>query len=641
MRRFLAPLLIVTVMACDDDPVGPSSNIASIQLSPTDLYVGIGDTTRLSVDARTKDGRTARPEDLAWKSLDTSIAKVDATGLVTGVARGMTRIVASGSGVADTVEVTVLSLRFNVNADNACNAPQYRTGRVVAVGQRSIVVADTANPAGGFTSAEYRSIAQSFDNLIHPTMVRYFGEPEDIDGNRRVIIFYTSKVNELTPAGSDSYIGGFFYARDLLPRAASGSYQGCPGSNEAEIFYMLVPDPNGRINGNRRDKDFVHRVTLGTIAHEYQHLINASRRIYVNNANDYEETWLNEGLSHIAEELIFYEASRLQPGQNLHIDRIRQNQSFVDAFNLYQLSNFGRLTVFYEAPETSSAYLSEPDLAARAASWQFLRYLSDRSNLSETQFWLQLANSRIAGFANLQAVLGQDPMPLYRDWLVSVVADEIATDSRFRQPSWHYDSFMEYFEAPLMTRTLGNGQTLQVSLAGGGAAFVRFAVPSGGTGEIHLLPSGTVVAPGACESATPLTLAVGEVRTFAPGQGELVCLAGGASGAEFAVVPANLSAVATSRLLVRIAGYGIQAPVTNVLATRELRPAELRLGREGALSFASAPVRDLALEQKIRRSELEALSMRFGRGRRALAAAVAAQAYPEFESLHVSVVRTR
>jgi len=184
MRRFLAPLLIVTVMACDDDPVGPSSNIASIQLSPTDLYVGIGDTTRLSVDARTKDGRTARPEDLAWKSLDTSIAKVDATGLVTGVARGMTRIVASGSGVADTVEVTVLSLRFNVNADNACNAPQYRTGRVVAVGQRSIVVADTANPAGGFTSAEYRSIAQSFDNLIHPTMVRYFGEPEDIDGNR-------------------------------------------------------------------------------------------------------------------------------------------------------------------------------------------------------------------------------------------------------------------------------------------------------------------------------------------------------------------------------------------------------------------------------------------------------------------------
>jgi hypothetical protein len=41
-------------------------------------------------------------------------------------------------------------LDFNVNHRSACTNPDMRAGRVMAVSERAIVVADTANPANGF-----------------------------------------------------------------------------------------------------------------------------------------------------------------------------------------------------------------------------------------------------------------------------------------------------------------------------------------------------------------------------------------------------------------------------------------------------------------------------------------------------------
>src|SRR5690606_23646136 len=152
----------------------------------------------------------------------------------------------------------------------------------------------------------FATIAGTFDDLVWDVNIASFGEPSDIDENGRVIIFYTRAVNELTPSGADSYVGGFFYNRDLFPTSGAN---GGAGSNEGEMFYMLVPDPNGEVNGNRRATDFVLERTYSVLAHEFQHLINDSRRLYVNKALVWEDSWLNEGLSHIAEELAFYAAS--------------------------------------------------------------------------------------------------------------------------------------------------------------------------------------------------------------------------------------------------------------------------------------------------------------------------------------------
>src|SRR5436190_1747936 len=83
------------------------------------------------------------------------------------------------------------------------------------------------------------------------------------DGNGRAIPFFTRSVNKLSPAGSGEVVLGFYYGRDLLPK--QGPLGSCPGSNEAEMFYLLVPDPNG-VNGNIRKKSDVAATTNSVVA---------------------------------------------------------------------------------------------------------------------------------------------------------------------------------------------------------------------------------------------------------------------------------------------------------------------------------------------------------------------------------------
>src|SRR5205814_2024452 len=100
------------------------------------------------------------------------------------------------------------------------------------------------------------------------------------------------------------------------------------------------------VNGNTSfTKNFVSHLTVSTTAHEFQHLINASRRLYVNTtATDFEEVWLNEGLSHVAEELLFYNQSAgLAPRMDIDTLKLRLSQKNIDAYNFDQFSNFGRL----------------------------------------------------------------------------------------------------------------------------------------------------------------------------------------------------------------------------------------------------------------------------------------------------------
>ena len=123
-------------------------------------------------------------------------------------------------------------------------------------------------------------------------------------------------------------VGGFFYGRDLFPLQAGNGFPACAGSNYAEMFYMLAPDPAGPVNGNARSTAYVRNSTLGVVGHEFQHLISASRRLYVvqgvGGTDWSEDAWLNEGLSHIAEELLFYHRAQLraapEPGRRSILD---------------------------------------------------------------------------------------------------------------------------------------------------------------------------------------------------------------------------------------------------------------------------------------------------------------------------------
>jgi len=388
-----------------------------------------------------------------------------------------------------------------------------RTGRVAAVTARTVIVADIQNPAGGFSDDEYLAIAQEFDNLAYPTVTQNFGTPpRDIDDNGgRSLVFYTRAVNELTPQGSQSVIGGFFHPRDLFPRSGSGS---CATSNVAEMFYMLVPDPNGEVNGNRRAKDAVRRSTVGVLAHEFQHLINASYRVANNRPP--EEVWLNEGLSHVAEELMFYRVSGLAPKQNISVAALTASQAIEDAFFAYQVDNFGRVIEYLEDPEGRAPYTNpmpdDPiaDLATRGAAWQLLRYAADRSTRPQQDLWRSLVNTPNVGILNFTNVFGGTFLDVVRDWATAQYTDDVLpTTATLQHLSWNYRNVVTALQDPprfpLKTRTLVAGTPLSFELTtGGAAAYLRFGVAANATGTVTPTSNGAQL---------PTTVSVTVVRT--------------------------------------------------------------------------------------------------------------------------------
>ena len=64
-----------------------------------------------------------------------------------------------------------------MQVDDACANIKKRGARVVAISTQAIVLADTANPTGGFTTADYQRFAARFDTLVYPLDVNNFGGP--------------------------------------------------------------------------------------------------------------------------------------------------------------------------------------------------------------------------------------------------------------------------------------------------------------------------------------------------------------------------------------------------------------------------------------------------------------------------------
>ncbi|MBA4157133.1 MAG: hypothetical protein H0X65_06620 [Gemmatimonadetes bacterium] len=510
--------------------------------------------------------------------------------------------------------------RFNVNSQSSCDSPDYRTGRVMAVTQRAIVVADTANPrgAGTFSDAEYQGFATTFDDLVWPTVTENFGTPQDVDRNGKVIIFFTRAVNELTPRGQNWFVGGYFFSRDLFPTRDEAGFKACAGSNYAEMFYMLVPDPSGTVNGNSRSKDRELRATVAVLAHEFQHLINASRRLYVVRAggNDWNEiSWLNEGLSHIAEELLGYRTSSLAPRQNIDAQRLSTSPTEQSAFFEYQAQNFSRLAAYLQNPEGQS--LIGPDsLATRGATWQFLRYAADRKGGSEAALWRSLVDSGVSGIANLRSALGAEPMEWIQDWAVSIYTDDTApgVESRFQQQSWNFRSIYPrlrnsggqtvYASYPLKTTVLEN-RSRSVEIAAGSAAFLRFGVPAAGRAEIRLEAGAA-----SCLTSGPaLSLSVGAVHTVTADQAGTLCLDGGAAGAEFTYIPFFASETASGRRVIEITAAGV-IPVLGPPSPALIPSRDAALLAAGDVKHEHGARPDAGWEMRLREREARELAPR-------------------------------
>lgn len=87
----------------DPEPVA----VASVEVAPTSPEILVGQSVQLTATLRSADGQVLSGRPVTWSSEDTDVASVTASGLVTGVAEGVTDVTATSEGRSGSVEVSV------------------------------------------------------------------------------------------------------------------------------------------------------------------------------------------------------------------------------------------------------------------------------------------------------------------------------------------------------------------------------------------------------------------------------------------------------------------------------------------------------------------------------------------------------
>ncbi len=156
-------------------------------------------------------------------------------------------------------------------------------------GANGIWLEDLANPPGGLTASELTTLDAFYTSHTKPVHDAYFGGLSDVDGNERFLVLMTKDVNA-------TRIGGFVWVGDLYASTAWTS-------NEAEIFYGVVPDSSG-VHGRAWTRQEVLDYYPSLLTHEVTHIV--QRGAYVFNGAGYKTTWEAEGGATLAEQLVAY-----------------------------------------------------------------------------------------------------------------------------------------------------------------------------------------------------------------------------------------------------------------------------------------------------------------------------------------------
>ena len=285
-------------------------------------------------------------------------------------------------------------------------------------GQNILIYVDNEAPSGtnGLSDAVLTKLATWFDRDLYPIGVNTFGSESDIDANDRVIVLMTPVVNGLTSRNNCGIaVAGFFFGLDLTQRA---------NSNRGEVFYSLVPDPQGRFSCARTVRA-VEENAPPTFIHEFQHMISFNQHVLVRRGLD-EEAWLSEGLSHIAEEVAsrFYE-NKYPPDPG---------RLFSDTAEIFISNDLSNSYEFLESTPTTSLTLFESTgtLEERGAAWLFLRWLADQK---DSTIFARLVQTSLTSVANVENVAAESFPALFGDWAIALWTDSIPGHPRTSVPA--------------------------------------------------------------------------------------------------------------------------------------------------------------------------------------------------------------
>ena len=311
---------------------------------------------------------------------------------------------------------------FKVLSSLTGNSYTTVTARLVYTGSNILLYVDNGAPTTNtFTDTEYAAFGRQFDTDLFPIDIATFGGTSDIDANGKIFVLFTPIVNRLTLSSGacGSYVAGFFNGADL-----SGSTNG----NRAEIFYSSVPgEPAGGPTCTQLSTAVVRNSAPATFIHELQHMISYNQHVLTRNSST-EDIWLNEGLSHMAEELggKLYESH--WPCPNLppcpaSPGRASTAQIFPDSSQGFLPPNFGNAYDFFSSRQDFS--LTSPTgfgtIEERGVAWLFLRWLVDQKGESKLT---QLVQTRTTGTANIAAVFGENFQVLFADYMTAVLLDD-------------------------------------------------------------------------------------------------------------------------------------------------------------------------------------------------------------------------
>jgi len=258
------------------------------------------------------------------------------------------------------------------------------TATLKRIGAHAYVYVDNATPKEDLTDAQVHELGSAFDNSIYEIIRATFGTESDVDGDPKITILFTPQVNL-------QKLAGFFYPHDLYDR---------PFSNQREMFYLRVPD-------EEKSFDDLRAKLKAVLAHEFQHMINFNEHVFVRGQSVGEVLWLNEALSHVAQDIAGYPETNVQ---------------FVkDYLDAPQDSSVARPTRDADEPERGAEYL-------------FLRYVVDQRGVDLLKALVQTTQRDIP---NVEAATGRSFAEWMRDWTATVFLSNSGLNSDSR---YHYRS---------------------------------------------------------------------------------------------------------------------------------------------------------------------------------------------------------
>ena len=325
--------------------------------------------------------------------------------------------------------------------------------RTVAIGQHVIVLADTNTrtwPAAYRPdSSFYQTFANEYDQLTFPHTLDYVGNPlaydASLSGIGKITVTITPVLNNLTGATGGGSVVAFVNGCDFFPFAASGPNADL--SNQTEMFYSWVPSPTG---------DTVttwEKEIRATAAHETKHIVSYTDRI-LNNSNDFEEVWLEEGLAQESAEIWERHFNQATWKGNANFAQTVACEIDLGANAPCDLTNdkpialiASHLPFFFQYLQTESSSHSEGlglDTPANyGAGWTISRWATDQYATAEGTFIKSLVNEpSLTGLSNLSQHTAQSSALLLVYWNLASAIFQTPTypiaDVRATIPSFNF-----------------------------------------------------------------------------------------------------------------------------------------------------------------------------------------------------------